>query len=294
MTIKRSLSEHLFDAANVIIMLILVVLTLYPFYYVLMASVSDANLLVGHEGLLLWPKNLSMAAYDLVMKNPNILTGYRNTIAVVTLGTTLNIFMTSLGAYVLSRKGLYWMKPLSVMIVLTMFFSGGLIPTYLLVNNTLHLGDSLFALILPGLISTWNLIVMRTSFEALPEALMESARIDGAGEWRILFKVVMPLSLPVISVMILFYGVSHWNAWFSAVIYLRDRELFPLQVILREILIQNSTDSMMTGAGSGDRESIGESIKYATIIVATLPILVVYPFLQKYFVKGVMVGAVKE
>lgn len=292
---KRNVAEHTFDAVNVALLSGLVVLTLYPFYYVLMASLSDANQLIGHQGLLLWPKDISLAAYELVLKNPNIFTGYRNTLVIVVFGTALNILMTSLGAYVLSRKGLYWMKPMTMLIVLTMFFSGGLIPSYLLVNNTLHMGNTLWAVIIPGMISTWNLIVMRTSFESIPEALVESARMDGAGEWSILFKVVIPLSLPVISVMLLFYGVGHWNSWFSAVMYLRNRELFPLQVILREILIQNSTESMTTGiSGSGDRETISESIKYATIIVATLPILLVYPFLQKYFVKGVMVGAIKE
>ncbi len=291
---KRSIMERVFDAGNGAFLFMLIVLTLYPFYYVLMASFSDANQLVGHQGLLLYPKQFSTAAYELVLANPNILSGYRNTIVVVSVGTTLNILATSLGAYVLSRRGLYWTKPMTILIVLTMFFSGGLIPSYLLVNNTLHLGNTLFALMLPGLVSTWNLIVMRTSFESIPDALVESARMDGAGEWGILFRVVIPLSLPVLSVMVLFYGVGHWNAWFSAVIYLRDRELFPLQVILREILIQNSTESMTTGVGTGDRETISESIKYATIIVATLPILLVYPFLQKYFAKGVMIGAVKE
>jgi putative aldouronate transport system permease protein len=185
-------------------------------------------------------------------------------------------------------------KEIMLMIIFTMFFSGGIIPNYLLVNNWLHLGDSYLALILPGAISTWNLIIMRTSFEAIPESLLEAARMDGAGEFGTFYRIVLPLSMPVISVMILYYGVGYWNSWFNAMLYLRDRELFPLQLILREILVQNSTESMQLGSSAGDQQGIAESIKYATIMVATLPIILLYPFLQKYFVKGVMVGALKE
>jgi len=175
--------------------------------------------------------------------------------------------------------------------VFTMFFHGGIIPMYLVVNNIMHLGNSLLALMLPVAVSTWNLIIMRTSFEQVPEGLIESARIDGANEFVILIRIVVPVSLPVISVMILFYGVQHWNSWFNAMIFLRDRDLFPLQLILREIVIQNSLDDVT--AGVDDVGAIAESIKYAAIVVATLPILLVYPLLQKYFVKGVMIGAIK-
>lgn len=292
MRIRKTLGERLFDAGNIVIMLLMVVITLYPLYHVLMASVSNSRLLLGHEGLLLWPQGMSFGAYKLVFQNPNILNGYKNTLIVVVCGTAINLLMTSLGAYVLSRKQVPWTKPLTLFIVFTMFFSGGLIPTYLLVNNWLHLGNGLLALIIPGAISTWNLIIMRTSFAAIPESLIESAKIDGAHDFTILFRIVLPLSMPVIAVMILFYGVQHWNAWFSAMIYLRDREWFPLQLILREILIQNSTD-YLSGSSAGDIESVGESVKYATIIVSTLPILLIYPFLQKYFVKGVMIGSIK-
>jgi putative aldouronate transport system permease protein len=248
---------------------------------------------MSHTGLLLSPQGFNLDAYAKVFQNPNIVGGYINTIVIVAGGTLLNLFMTSLGAYVLSRKGVPWTRTVMLVIVFTMFFSGGLIPMYLLVNNWLDLGNSLLALIIPGLISTWNLIILRTSFEAIPDGLIESARMDGAQDFTILFRIVLPLSLPVMAVMVLFYGVSHWNSWFSAMIYLRDRELFPLQLILREILIQNSTAYMSGDASASDVEAVGESIKYATIIVATLPILAVYPFLQKYFVKGVMIGSIK-
>jgi putative aldouronate transport system permease protein len=174
-----------------------------------------------------------------------------------------------------------------------MYFSGGLIPNYLLVANTLNLRNTYWAIVLPGAISTWNLIVLRTAFAAVPASLEESARIDGANDFRILWNVVIPVTLPSIAVIALFYLVGHWNSWFSALLYLRRRQMYPLQLILREILISSSTESMMNSVAQEDREAIGESIKYATIVVSTLPILFVYPFLQKYFVKGVMVGSIK-
>ncbi|MFS0725804.1 carbohydrate ABC transporter permease [Paenibacillus sp. 1P07SE] len=288
----KSVAERLFDVSNILILILLSVVTLYPFIYVLFASVSDSGAFVQHRGILLWPKGFSLESYKMVFQNPNIITGYVNTIFYVLVGTTLNLVMTALGAYGLSRRNVMWGTTIMLLIVLTMFFDGGLIPKYILMLN-LGLLDTRWALIIPSAMTTWNLIIMRTSFQAVPPALEESARIDGANDLTILMRVIIPLSLPVIAVMVLFYGVWHWNKWFDALIYLRDRELFPLQLILREILIQNDTESMMTGVGGGDRMPVAETIKYATIIVATLPILFLYPFLQKYFVKGVMIGAVK-
>lgn len=292
-TIRKSHGENAFNLINTLTMLIMIIITLYPFIYVIFSSLSDSYMLTSHTGALLWPKGFTFGAYEMVFKNPNIIGGYANTLFIVIAGTAVNLFMTSLGAYVLSRKGVPWTRPVMLLITFTMFFSGGLIPMYLLVNNWLHLGNTLLAVIVPSMISTWNLIILRTSFSGIPDGLIESARIDGAQDFTILFRIVIPLSLPVMAVMVLFYGVGHWNSWFNAMIYLRDRELFPLQLILREILIQNSTAYMSGDAMAGDMEAVGESIKYATIIVATLPILVVYPFLQKYFVKGVMIGSVK-
>ncbi len=290
---KKTFGEHIFDTSNTLALMLLSLVTLYPFVYVLFASVSNPAELVQHRGILLWPKGFTLDAYRLVFENPNIIRSYLNTIFYVTVGTALNILMTALGAYALSRRNVMWKNTIMIMIVLTMFFDGGLIPRYLLMKN-LGLLDTYAALIVPAAISTWNLIVMRTAFQSVPVALEESARMDGAGDWTILFRIIIPLSLPVIAVMILFYGVGHWNRWFEALIYLRERDLFPLQLILREILVQNDTSSMMTSVGGGDRMPIGETIKYATIIVATVPILLLYPFLQKYFVKGVMIGAIKE
>ncbi|NHN29916.1 carbohydrate ABC transporter permease [Paenibacillus agricola] len=290
--IKRSKAENIFGFFNIGFLLFLTLITLYPFLYVAFASLSNPSNLASHSGLLLWPLGFNIDGYISVFKNPNIITGYTNTIIYVVVGTSINVFMTALGAYVLSRKGVMLRDTMMMMIVFTMFFSGGLIPNYLLVRS-LGMFDTMWALILPGAISTYNLIIMRTSFAAIPDSLEESARIDGANDITILFKIVLPLSQAVISVMILFYAVAHWNSWFSAMIYLRNRDAYPLQLFLREILINSSTDSMITGTSGSDKEAVSEIIKYCTIIIATLPIITVYPFLQKYFTKGVMIGAVK-
>jgi putative aldouronate transport system permease protein len=291
---RESPGERLFGLGNVLFMLALVVVTVYPLLYVLFASLSSASELTQHRGLLFAPLELSLEAYRRVFQNPMILIGYRNTLFYVIVGTTLNVFMTALGAYALSRRNVLFKNPAMFFIVFTMFFSGGLIPTYLLVGQTLHMQDTPWALIVPGAVNTLNLIIMRTAFNAVPVALEEAARIDGASDWKILFKIYLPLSWPVVAVMILFYGVAHWNSFFPALVYLRDRELYPLQLVLREILISSNVQNMTTDVSSGDVLAIGETIKYATIIVATLPILLVYPYLQRYFVKGVAIGAIKE
>lgn len=292
MVIKKTWGEKIFDVVNVLIMLLLVVICVYPILYVFFASLSDSDKLLAHSGLLLKPLGFNIDAYMKVFKNPDIIRGYGNTIFIVVVGVFLNVFITSLGAYVLSRKDAYLKGILMKLITFTMFFGGGLIPMYLTIKD-LGLLNKIWALIIPGLISTYNLIIMRTSFMAIPDSLEESAKLDGANDFTILFRIILPLSKPVIAVMVLYYGVSHWNSWFSAMVYLRDRTLYPLQLILREILINNSTANMTGTAGIGEAALIGESIKYATIMVATLPILAVYPFLQKYFVKGVMIGALK-
>lgn len=290
---KRSLGEWIFSGVNTCFMILLCFVTLYPFLYVLFASLSDPTEMARFRGMLFYPKGFNLEAYKAVMDNPMILTGYRNTIFYVAGGTTINLFMTTLGAYALSRRNVYFSNSIMFMIVITMVFNGGLIPSFLLVNS-LGMLDTPWALLLPGAVSSFNLIIMRTAFQAVPVSLEESARIDGANDWTIMSRIIVPLSMPVIAVMILWYAVGHWNSYFSALIYLRDRELFPLQLVLREILISNSTDSMTTDAAASDRLDIGITIKYATIIISTLPILCLYPFLQKYFVHGVLIGALKE
>lgn len=287
--------EVCFSIVNAIIMIFMIVVCLYPLLYVLFASFSDSSRLMSYRGLLYKPLGFNVEAYLKVFKNPNILTGYKNTIIYVVCHTALALVMTTMGAFVLSRRQFMIKNLMMGMIAFTMVFGGGLIPTFIM-YKAIGLYDNRLSIIIPGCISAYNLIVMRTSFAAIPASLEESVRVDGGNDLHVLFYIVIPLSKAIIAVMVLFYGVNMWNSWFQASIYLKNRSYYPLQLFLREILISNSTDSMMTSAGSSsasDRESIAESIKYATIVVSTVPILCVYPFLQKYFVSGVMIGAIK-
>ena len=291
---RRSMPERFFNILNILIMLLLMIITIYPLWYVLCGSLSDGNILMSHQGVLLLPKGFVFSAYEAVFNNNQILSGFSNSIIILVGGTILNLIMTSIGAYVLSRKDLYGREFFMKLIVITMYFSGGLVPTYLLISKTLHMNDSLLALIIPTAINTYNLVIMRTSFADIPDSLIESAQLDGAKHAQILFSIVIPLSKAILAVMTLYYAVAHWNSWFNASIYLRSRDKYPLQLVLREILIQNSAVSASdAGVDNTEKYFIGETVKYATIIVSTVPILLVYPFLQRYFVKGVMVGAVK-
>ena len=292
--IRQTRGERTFNVINVVILLGLVVVTAYPLLYVVFASLSDPSQLVANRGALMRPLGFTLDAYRLVLQNPMIAIGYRNTLFYVIVGTALNISLTCLGAYALSRQNLMLKKPITILIVFTLFFNGGLIPTYLLVGQTLQMQDTVWALIVPTAINTFNLIILKTAFESVPASLEEAARIDGANDFTILCSIVLPLSLPALAVVVLFYAVGHWNAYFNALIYIRSRDLYPLQLVLREILITSNIESMTTSVSSGDAFQIGQTIKYATIVVATLPILVIYPFLQKYFVKGALIGAIKE
>jgi putative aldouronate transport system permease protein len=295
MIAKRTRSEQVVYVLIILFMIALMIVTLYPFLYVVFASLSNPGDLMRTSGPILSPVgSATLAAYQAVMDNPMILTGYRNTLFYVIAGTALNMVLTVLGAYCLSRKNVMFKNWIMLGIVFTMFFQGGLIPSYVLVSQTLNLQDNPLALIFPGAIATINLIILKTAFETVPVALEEAARIDGANDWHVLWNIIIPMSLPAMAVITLFYAVGQWNAWFGAMLYLRNRELYPLQLILREILISNSTATMTSGASAGDVMPLGETIKYATIVVATLPVLCIYPFLQRYFVKGVMIGAIKE
>ncbi len=290
--IKKSNSERLFDGLNVIGMILLMAVTLYPFMHVVFASLSEPSRLVKHTGLLLYPLGFTLEGYKLVLSDPNVLTGYKNTLMYVVLGTGVNLVMTSIAAFTLSRRNFPINKIIFKFIVFTMFFGGGLIPNYLVVS-TLGLRNSIFAIILPGAISTWNLIIMRNSFLSIPESFEESAYMDGAGDLTVLLKIILPLSKAMLAVMTLFYGIGHWNSWFSAAIYLSDKSKYPLQLFLREILIINNTQELTADVSEMDRLGIDKIIQYATIMVATLPILLLYPFLQKHFTKGVLVGGIK-
>ncbi|MFD0961367.1 carbohydrate ABC transporter permease [Paenibacillus chungangensis] len=290
MKLYRTPAGMAFDIGNSLLMGLLIVFTLYPCLYVLYASLSDPTLLYNNGKLLLFPVGFNVEGYQLVFKNPMIWIGYKNTLIYVVLGTAINMMMTTLAAYALSRSYLPGKRTLLLLIIFTMYFSGGLIPNFLLVKS-LHLYDTIWALVLPGAISTWNLIIMRTYFVGIPESMEESAKVDGANDFIILIRIMIPLAIPIMAVMVLFYSVAHWNSFMGPLIYLNDREKFPIQLILREILIAGSTDSMT--AGAQEQAILAESVKYATIIVSTLPIMLVYPFLQKYFVKGIMIGAIK-
>ena len=290
---KRTFLSTCFDVFNYILLFAISFACLYPFLYVIFASLSDSNMLLAHQGMLWKPQGFNLNAYSEVSQNPMIYSGYANTLFVLVVGVIVNLVMTMLAAYVLSRKNFALRTPLTKFIMLTMFFGGGMIPTYLNVCS-FGLDGSLWALIIPGAVSVYNLIIMRSGFESVPESLIESANLDGASHMKIMWRIVVPLALPTIAVIGLYYAVGHWNSWFNAMMYLRKREQFPIQLVLREILLQNNTDDMMQGANSNDSKAIAESIQYAVIVVSTLPILVVYPFIQKYFVKGVMIGAVKE
>ncbi|MBT9775623.1 ABC transporter permease subunit [Clostridium sp. MCC353] len=284
----------LFEIVNGIILSLLMIVCLYPFLYVIFASFSDPWELVKHKGLLVAPLGFSLEGYKAVFSNRSILTGYITSVVNLVAGTSLNLILTLLAAYAVSRKDFLLKRPIVILIVFTMFFNSGIIPRFLVVKS-MGLYDSRLSMILPTAINVFNLVIMRTAIENLPDSLEEAAVLEGANDFDILFKIVAPLIKSTIAVLVLYYGVAHWNQWYQALMYIQTREKYPLQLVLREILIGNSTESMAAGGvdSSGTSAVIGEVIKYATIVVSTVPILSIYPLLQKHFVKGVMVGAVK-
>jgi len=293
MILKRTMGEKIFGVIDALFLIILSLCCLYPMIYVLFASLSDSNLLMSHSGIIYKPIGFSLQAYSKVFSNKMIFTGYKNTLFILVFGLAINMIFTTLGAYFLSRRDVYFRKIITFFIVLTMYFSGGLVPTYLTVRSV-GLYNTLWAVIIPTAINTYNMIILRTGFYSIPPSLEEAATIDGASTLTILIRILIPLIKPTLAVIALYYAVGNWNSWFYASIYLQDRIKYPLQLILREILISNDTTTMTTSAGAADVEEIGKTIKYATIIISTLPVLFCYPFLQRYFVNGVMIGAVKE
>ncbi|ETT40533.1 carbohydrate ABC transporter permease [Paenibacillus sp. FSL R5-808] len=290
--IKRTSDEWVFDVIIYAVAAIIILIVLYPLIFIVSASFSDpARVLNGEVWLL--PKSVTLDAYTNILHNDKIWIGYRNTIFYTIVGTVINIIMTILAAYPLSRPDLPGRNTVMVFITLTMFFSGGLIPTYLLVKD-LGMVDTMWALIVPGAIATYNLIVMRTYFQSsIPWELQEAAHIDGCSNWRLLLSIILPLSKPILAVMVLFYAVGHWNSFFNALIYIRNENLHPLQLVLREILLISQSDAVDGSIGLEDKILLAESIKYAVIIVSSLPVLLMYPFVQRHFVKGVMIGSVK-
>lgn len=285
---------RVFTVFNTLFLILAVICTFYPIYYVLIASISSASGLAANYGMLWLPiQPVSLTAYEMVFRNSLVLSGYANTLIVLIVGLMFNMALTVMGAYALSLNGAMFTKPISLLVLFTMYFSGGMIPTYFNIKN-LGLMDTLWSLILPGAVNTYNLLIMRSAFAAMPDSLYEAAYLDGASHARILTQVYIPLSGATMAVMVLYYGVSHWNSWFNASLYISTTSKYPLQLVLRQILILNQNSELnATMVDDGEQALYADLIKYALIVVSTLPILILYPFLQRFFAKGVMVGALK-
>ncbi|GAA3401705.1 carbohydrate ABC transporter permease [Paenibacillus hodogayensis] len=272
----------------------IVLIVAYPLFFVVIASISDPQAVITGEVLLL-PRGIQFTGYDKIIHNTELQRGFLNTIIYTAVGTSINLVLTVCAAYPLSRKDVMGRQLVTAFLLFTMFFSGGMIPTYLLIRD-LGMINTVWAMILPNAVSVVNVIIMRTYFQTtIPGEVQEAASIDGCGNLKMLWKVVLPLSMPIIAVMILFYSVAHWNAYFNAMLYLNDRKMYPLQLLLREILVQDDLQDMVSLGDDSLLKNVltTESIKYAAVIAANLPVLLLYPFLQKYFVKGIFIGAVK-
>ena len=290
--IKESAGDRVFQAVILFFSVLLMIVVAYPLYFTVIASFSKPeDVLLGR--VMFWPKNISFESYQMVIAESRIWMGYGNTILYTVLGTLVNLALTTMMAYPLSCKETPFRGPLTFVASFTMLFSGGLIPTYLLVRQ-LGMYNTIWAMLLPTAITTYNMLVMKNFFQSsIPHELKEAAYLDGCTELQTLFRVVLPLSGSIIAVMVLFYAVAHWNEYFNALIYLKDRSRMPLQVILREILLQNQELAQGDGTGLYEKMMAAETMKYAIIIIASVPVICLYPFVQKHFVKGVMVGAIK-
>lgn len=273
-------------------MILLMFIMLYPVYYIAIVSISGGREVLAGT-VAFYPKAITLESYKLVFANADIFTAYGNTFLYTGVGTFVNILMTMLCAYPLAQPKLPGKSVIMKIIVFTMFFSGGMIPSYLLIKQ-LHLLNSIWAIVLPGAISTYNMILARTFLMGLPHGLVESAYLDGANDFQVFYKIMLPLSKPIIATLVLFYAVGHWNSYMDALLYLNDKSLYPLQLTLRNMIVQGQMGGAAMEAGSSnDFVAVETTLKCATIMIATLPILMVYPFVQKYFVKGVMVGSLK-
>ena len=292
--INESRGDRAFGVAVYIIATVILLIVAYPLIYVVSASFSDPlDILTGK--LILFPKHVQLRAYRAVLVSKDVLLGYRNTILYSVAGTVINIVLTTSGAYCLSRRDMYGRTAITFMISFTMFFSGGMIPTYIVIKN-LNLLNTFWVMVLPGAISATNLLIMRNYFQhSVPQEIIEAAYMDGCSNVGTLIRVVLPVSKSIVAVMVIFYLVGHWNSYFSAMLYLNDRSRYTLQVFLREILIKNDLGDMGAGSESSSVEMtlLYESLKFAVIVAATLPMMLFYPFMQRYFVKGVMMGSIK-
>jgi putative aldouronate transport system permease protein len=292
--IKRSRTDTLFDILNITLLTLLLIAVAYPLIFVASASISNP-VAVNNGQVWLLPQGITFQGYERIFSDRLIWTGYANTLLYTVVGTTINVVVTLLCGYALSRKDLVGRDGLMMLFVFTLFFSGGIIPLFLVVRQFGML-NSVWAMVLPNAMSVINMIIARTFFRAnIPDELLDSARIDGCSNTQFFMRIVLPLSQPLIAIMVLFYAVEHWNSYFNGLIFISQEQKYPLQLILRNILISNQLQSDMVADANliSERQLLGESIKYGVIIVASLPILLLYPFLQRYFVKGIMVGSIK-
>ena len=293
--IKKLWGDRIFDIVNALIMILICMVIAYPLYYVLVASLTDPTV-VNSGKVLLFPEKLFIGGYKKIFEYRPIWTGYANTLIYTVCGTAAAMAATIPCAFALSRRALFGRRILNFLFTFTMFFSGGIVPTYILMNN-LHLIDNFWVMILPSAVGMFNVIIMRTYFQTnIPQELEDAANVDGCTNFRFLLRIALPLSIPIVVVVALYYGVAHWNDYFSAMMYLTKRQMYPLQLVLREILLENEAGKMLnvaTDAAYAERMMSRMGLKYAVIVISTLPILVIYPFVQKFFSKGIMVGAVK-
>lgn len=288
--VKRTQGEKAFAVFNALILTAIGLACVIPIWHCICCSFSDPLVLSAQRGLVFHPLGTpTLKGYEQCFKNKDLLRSYGNTLIYLVSGTAVGLTITVLAGYGLSRK-LLWSRPISLFITFTMMFNGGIIPTYMVVRN-LHMLDTRWAVILPTAVSVFNIMVTRTSFAAIPEGMLEAARIDGAGHFRILWNVVLPVSKSILAVVTLFYAIQIWNSWFHTAIYVTDRKLFPLQIILREIVLQNTASSDI--GDSNEVNVIQVLVKYCVIMMSIVPMMVLYPFIQKYFVSGVMIGSIK-
>lgn len=288
------MTDKRFEIILILILCILGVIVAYPLIYVLSSSFSSPSAVMSGKVWLL-PVDFSLEGYEAIFKNKQVLIGYRNSLFYMVAGTCINVVMTMLAAYPLSRSDMPGQGPIMLLFTFTMIFSGGMIPTYLVIKN-LNMLNSVWSMLIPGAISVHNMIIARTFIHSsIPHEMLEAAQIDGCSDTQYFLRMVLPLSGSVIAVITLYYAIAHWNAYFNAFMYLSDQNLYPLQLFLRDILISNKVDASMViiDDGAVAKEGLAELLKYSLIVVAMLPVMVIYPFVQKHFVKGVMIGAVK-
>lgn len=291
---KAPIGDKVFIIFIYVLLTLAMLIVLLPLIYIVSASFSDSQAVIANE-VWLWPVRPTLRGYEAVFKNKNILTGFSNSFFYMIVGTAVNILMTILCAFPLSRKEFTARNKVAMIFIFTMYFSGGLVPSYMLVNK-LGLVNTRWALIIPSAMSTYFMIICRTYFiNSIPDELYEAGQIDGCTPIKYLLRIVIPLSKPIIAVLTLYYGVGKWNSYFDAMIYLKDQTLAPLQIVLRDILILNKIDYTMISDASAlaAQRGLTDLLKYSTIVVASVPVLCIYPFVQKHFVKGVMIGAVK-